>query len=275
MDETPKSILRRAGRSDDGEFDLTGTALALAALDRPRVSVDWYHGHLERLSADVAGAMTSARGGAEAAAAALAEVLAGRYGFQGDSATYEDLQNANLMRVIDRRKGLPVALGIIYLHVARAQGWGAVGLSFPGHFLVRLERAGQRVIIDPFNHGEPRGPANLREMLKAMAGNHVELAPRHYAPVADREVVLRLENNIKLRLLRDQQPDRAVEVIERMLLFAPGEPGLLRELGLLQARLGNIGAAIGALERFIAQGGDDRLLHQTAVLLQQLRTRLN
>ncbi len=62
---------------------------------------------------------------------ALAEVIARSYAYRGDSETYDDLQNADLVRVIERRKGLPVALSILYMHVARAQGWTAEGLAFP------------------------------------------------------------------------------------------------------------------------------------------------
>ena len=85
-----------------------------------------------------------------AQADALAAVLAEGYGYAGDTLTYEDLQNANLMRVIDRKKGLPVALGILYIHAGRAQGWDIAGLAFPGHFLVRIEGRGERRILDPF-----------------------------------------------------------------------------------------------------------------------------
>jgi len=57
--------------------------------------------------------------------AALTQVMAEEHGYGGDRQHYDDLQNANLIRVIDRRRGLPVALGILYLHAARAQGWRA------------------------------------------------------------------------------------------------------------------------------------------------------
>src|SRR3546814_19245031 len=86
------------------------------------------------------------------------------------------------MRVIDRRKGLPVALGILYMHAARAQGWPAVGLNFPGHFLLRLERHGERAILDPFNEGRVHGATELLDLLKAMQGQDAELGPEHYQP---------------------------------------------------------------------------------------------
>src|SRR5699024_2784910 len=137
-------------------------------------------------------------------------LLFDRYGYEGDHDTYDDLQNADLMRVIDRRRGLPVALGILYLQIARSQEWAAEGLSFPGHFLIRLECGAERAIIDPFNEGQLRHPAELRELLKAMAGVEAELNPDHYAPVSNRDVLLRLQNNRKLRLLREHQGEAAL-----------------------------------------------------------------
>src|SRR5204862_4626076 len=165
-------------------------ALALAALDRPQVALARYREHLATLARDLGAA---AVGVAEAAAraAALRAVIVGAYGYRGDDLTYDDLQNANLMRVIDRRKGLPVALGILYLDAGRAQGWDTVGLGFPGHFLIRLAEGAERLILDPFHGGRVCDAASLRELLKVMAGQAVELSPEHYAPVADRDVLLR------------------------------------------------------------------------------------
>src|SRR5437879_4248716 len=198
-------------------------ALALASYDRPRVGLARYRQHLETIARDV-GRHTSAGGDLAARAQALNEIILLKYGYSGDELTYDDLQNANLMRVVDRRKGLPVALGILYLHAARAQGWDSVGLGFPGHFLVRLTEGAERLILDPFHGGRVSDAATLRELLKAMAGQEVELAPEHYAPVADRDVLLRLQNNLKSPLLQAGRHEPAVRTVETMPLLAPDLP---------------------------------------------------
>ncbi len=101
---------------------------------------------------------------------ALSEVIARSYAYRGDSETYDDLQNADLVRVIERRKGLPVALSILYLHVARAQGWQAEGLAFPVHFLIRIGIDGARHVVDPFHEGALRDAAELRKLLRQVLG---------------------------------------------------------------------------------------------------------
>lgn len=267
-----RAILERAGTLADDAIDLAETALALGAMDRRAVGLSWYRDHLNRLVEAIG--TVGQDDGAEEAAERLRRVMAGQYGYQGDTRTYEDLQNANLTRVIDRRKGLPVALGILYLHVGRAAGWALDGLNFPGHFLIRLETNGERAIIDPFNGGERCGPVELRLLLKTIVGIDAELEPAHYETVGNRDILLRLQNNIKTRYMRQGRPDHAVDVLERMLLLAPNDPMLWREAGLIRAALGDNEEAIEALERVLALGATDNVLHETAVLVQQLKNRL-
>ena len=174
-----------------------------------------------------------------------------------------------------RRHGLPVVLVILYINTARARGWDMVGLTFPGHFLVRLSQGPERLIIDPFHGGQICQAAELRELLKAMTGHDSELLPEHYMPVSDRDVLLRLQNNLKARLIQAQRLDRALQVIETMLLLAPDLADLWREAGVMQARLGNLRAAVASLEGFISRAADDAARHQAAALVQQLKAQMN
>src|ERR1700730_12793086 len=207
--------LRELGAAGSPMLPIGEAALALASFERPRVGLSRYRQHLPSLARDV-GRHAGAAGDLAARAQALNEIILLKYGYSGDELTYDDLQNANLMRFVDRRKGLPVALGILYLGVARAQGWDTVGLGFPGHFLIRLSQGPERLILDPFHGGRLLDAAALRELLKAIAGQEIELSPDHYAPVADREVLLRLQNNLKSRLIQAGRHEQAVRVIETM-----------------------------------------------------------
>ncbi len=277
---TPKTLqaeLRRLGGLEEAEINLAEAALALASLDRPDSDPERYRHHLSLLARDTAeaGARLGADDVLEGRVEALTRVLVERYGYEGDGKTYDDLQNANLMRVIDRRRGLPVALGILFLHAARAQGWSAAAINFPGHFLVRLELHGERLLLDPFHRGRVCDSRDLRELLKFVLGPDVELAPKHYAEIGNREVLLRLQNNIKLRLLQAEDTERAVGVMEAMLMFAPATPDLWCDLGLAQARLGNLRAAVVALDNFLQLGGRDPRRAEVFALLQQLRRKLN
>lgn len=264
--------------------DLGRIALVLGALETGRSDIDWYLDHLSELAEAVGLAETQiAAAPADGlppvpvarAVAALSEILCQRHGYRGDESDYDAPDNANLIRVIDRRLGLPVALGILWCAVARAQGWGAVGLNFPAHFLIRLEVGGERRIVDPFFGGIVRGPEDLRDLIKSIGGAGEELSPDRYAPVPDRAMVLRLMNNTRQRALQGEAFARALAVSDLMLTLAPDEAMLWRDHAVLHARQGEIAAAIAAAERVLALPAPPTLHRETGALLAHLRSQLN
>ena len=247
----PEGKLARLGdlcAGDGQRLDLLEAALTLSVLRRGEpVDLAPFRQHVASMASDLAD-LVRRRG---AAPEALAEVIARSYGYRGDTESYDDLQNADLVRVIERRKGLPVALSILYLDVARRQGWEAEGLAFPAHFLIRIGIDGARHVVDPFNDGTVRDAADLRGLLRQVLGPEAELSPQHFDPVSDRDVLLRLENNVRLRLANREDWPTAAQSLDRMLAIAPDRPELLFEAGQLNARLDKRRAAIAAFERFL------------------------
>lgn len=267
-----EALLAVLGSQPDEMLDLGETALLLAALDRPRVGLERYRAHLTELSdlvADSAGPTLASR------ALALNEAIRGRLGYDGDSQTYDDTQNANLMRVIDRRRGIPVALAILYLHGARVQGWQAEALRFPGHVLVRLAQGPQRLILDPFNGGAVLDAAGLRRLAKAIGGESAELTAEHTEAMTNREVLLRLQNNIKLRRVQVGHLQPGLAALESMLLLSPGDWSLWAEAAELHLRLENLAAAAMALGQVIELASDPRVRAEAERQRALLRRRAN
>jgi regulator of sirC expression with transglutaminase-like and TPR domain len=267
--------LRGLCAGDGPSLDLLEAAFVLSMLHREQpFDLGPFRQHVAVMADDVA-SLVRRRG---AAPEVLSGVIARAYGYRGDGETYDDLQNADLARVIERRKGLPVALSIIYLHVARVQGWHAEGLAFPGHFLIRVAIDGARHVIDPFHDGAVRNAAELRELVRKVLGADAELSPAHFDAVPDRDVLLRLENNVRLRLVQREDWLGAARSLARMLAIAPDRPELLFEEGQLNARLDKRRAAIAAFERFLhveAGQADPALRRRASDLLQELRRGLN
>ena len=271
--------LSAAGKLGDDAIGLSETALILAAAERPGSDIAPYERHLEKLTDDVAAyagkdAEHPARGLAMRAEA-LRQIIAKRYGYAGCDDAYEDFEYSNLIRVIDKRQGLPDILGIIYIHVARALGWQIDGLDFPPRLLVRLEFCGERLILDPFDGGIERQPHDLRDLYKAVSGAHVEITPKHYTAMSNRTLLIRSRRNAKVLNLRMENLEGALNEIRTMLLFAPEVATLWREAGILNARLDRVTEAIAALEEFLAHSGSDATHYRTSILLQELRSRLN
>ena len=262
------------GRLADDDIDLGAAALTLAALDRDDVSLEPYRSHLAALAADAA-ALGHRGGDLDGRAWALARVLYERHGYAGDQESYDDLRNADLMSVIDRRKGIPVSLGILYMHTARAMGWHVTGLNFPSHFLVRLEGQGSRLIIDPFEGGRVMEPQDIRALAKTVFGPEAEVEQSWFRAVSNRDTLLRLLNNTRTRSIQAGELERGAEITRRMIAIAPDATNLQRDLGMVEAHIGNVGAAIEALASYLQSGPRGADKAEVERMLNKLRQALN
>lgn len=268
--------LEAIGQLPDAEIGLADAALQLARIDAP--DADWHEAGAQLSAIAREAAALSAEVAADdlaTQAGALAGLIAGRWRFRGDTETYEDPANANLIRVLERRQGLPVALGIIWLHCAEAAGWSAHGLDFPGHFLIALSGASRQVVLDVFAGGTPLDAKELRALVKRVEGPRAELRPGLLRPMPARGVLLRLQHNIKQRRLLGGDREGALDCLEDMLRVAPDEALLWREAALMNQRAGQVAAALRCFERFVAlvPGGDAAARARAA--MDELRTRLN
>jgi regulator of sirC expression with transglutaminase-like and TPR domain len=153
--------------------------------------------------------------------------------------------------VIERRRGLPVALGILWLHTARAAGWACHGVDFPGHFLLALSSGGAQLVLDVFHGGAAMDARALRGLIKRVEGAQAELRPGILRPMGNRAVLLRLQNNIKLRRMAAGDMEGAVACTEDMLRIAPDEAGQWREAAQMHERLGRLGDALRCGEAFL------------------------
>jgi regulator of sirC expression with transglutaminase-like and TPR domain len=273
-----RSRLAALGRVRDDDLDPAEPLLLLAALGRAgRGSPAEVEPYLARLDG-MAGELRDELDGcpdAEAVAARLSHLLNRRHRFRGDEPDDEELGDLDLLSVLDRRRGGNDALGLLGLAVCRRAGLPADGLAFPTHFLLRIGHPdGTRVIVDPLGDGRPLSAFDLRAMLKAAAGLDAELEPVHTAAMSNRELLLRLGNAAKLRLLRLGHVERALAMVEALLLVAPDTALLWREAGLMHMRLDHTARAIAALEQFLGRTPSAQAKARTLALLAELRRRL-
>lgn len=273
-------VLRAAGQADDRDIDLAKTALAFAARTRDEAGDPRYRIHLADLARDVldcAGTQQTAGPDLDAAAQldALCRVMVDIHRYRGDRATYDDIRNADLAHVIDRKRGLPVALSILWLHAARSAGWTMHGINFPGHFLLRIEAGGEHAYVDPFNGGRLLSTGELEEMVKALGGSEAALTAEHTAPLSNRGILLRLQNNIKVRLLKANDPTGALVVLEGMLMVAPAKAGLWHEAGLIHGQMENLRAAQTCLGNAVDLAESPAARQRIAAELAAIRGRLN
>ena len=261
---------------EDGEIDIAEAALQLARIDAPDDDLVAARAHLSELARDAARlAFDVAADDLAAQSAALAGLIGGKYDYRGDTETYDDPANANLLRVIARRRGLPVALGILWVHAARAGGWRMHGLDFPAHFLVGFEGGAQKLVLDVFAGGMPLAARELRRMVKRAQGPDAELKPALLAPVTDRAVLLRLQNNIKLRRLQAEDLPGALAVAEDMLRIAPNLAAQWREAAVMNQRLDRVSAALRCYDKFLGLVPEGAAAARARMAADELRSRLN
>jgi regulator of sirC expression with transglutaminase-like and TPR domain len=184
----------------------------------------------------------------------LGEHVYDTLGFRGNEAEYYDPKNSLLSDVLDRKLGIPITLAVVYCEIARRVGVPARGVGFPGHFLVRIDAPGtggeMPLSIDPFFKGRVLDEEAIERLLRRALGPEepVTLAP-HLAPASARTVLVRILTNLKAIYLTRGDHARAHLATDRILLFSPNAPAILRERGALAARLGAHESAKADLER--------------------------
>ncbi|MDW8442919.1 MAG: transglutaminase-like domain-containing protein [Acetobacteraceae bacterium] len=266
-------MLAELGRAPaSARLDLARAALLFAALDQGGADLAAALAHLDEMALAARAMAPMAAGDSAAAAAGLAGLLADHFGYLGDSETYDDLANANLLRVIERRRGLPVALGILWIHAARAAGFEAKGANMPAHFLVGLDAGSGPVILDPFDRGRV---VSLEEVGQRLAAIEPEGGDFVLRPMTDRDVLLRLENNVWQRRAQAGDVAGAIARLDDMALIAPEEPYILREAARLHVESGSLRGAIACLERLLPLAPDPQTASGTRALIEELKAKLN
>ncbi len=237
-------LLIEAGEATDEAFPLFEAAVACALHEEPARDARAIHALMEQMAARLKIRLES-----ESPEEALAETLAGDFQFSGDLLSYDAPENADILSVAERRKGIPVALGVLYLEAARRGGLVVQGVDFPGHFLLRIETGEGPLALDPFSEGRVVLPSELtRRALRA--GLTPDIADRLdllMAPVRPRQVLLRLQNNIFARAQARGDWSRAERSALRRALLDPADHRPWIDVA--AAREGQ-GALAGALEAF-------------------------
>lgn len=253
----PRERLAALAAQADDEIDLGLGALLIAQDDRPEVDVDAGLRRLDLLAAEAAPAVRAAADEPDRVRA-LCRFLFDRR-LQGDRETYDDPDNSHLDRVLERGKGMPITLAVVLVEVARRLDLPLVGVGFPGHFLVRHRAL--ELLLDPFEGGRELSEEDCRGILERTTGGQVEWDDELLRPATAREVLARINRNLKGSHLRRGQLREATAAVERLLLLLPDDPDETRDRGLLRAAAGRPAAALEDLARYLElrpDGPDER-----------------
>jgi len=246
---------------------LAEAALWIAAEEYPALDVEAYVDRLDEMAEAVRPRLASAD--ASSAIARFNEYVFGELGFGPNETAYDDPRNSFLNDVIDRRIGIPITLSLVYTEIGGRLGLPAVGVGFPGHFLVKWTGPSE-VLIDPFFR-KVITRADCLERLKASYGPQAQLDEEMLAPATSRQIVVRMLRNLKHNYVGRGDWMRALAAVDRALLVCPEETAELRDRGILYARLECFAAAVRDLERYLELASDGPLAAEIRGRLPELR----
>ena len=262
---------------DDSRIDLARACLMIAQDAYPGLDVERYLGEIERMAIRLRARMPQANA-AEEKVVALNQFLFDDLGYWGNTDDYYDPRNSYLNEVIDRKTGTPISLSILYMELGRRIGLPLEGVSFPGHFLVRLRLRGGTLVLDPFAGGTPQSEAELRERLQRVipegaAGGvaPVELPLDQFLePASNRQILARVLRNLKGIYREKDKPERMLEVLNRMLVVAPDASSELRDRGYVYQRLECWRPALKDLRDYVEREPEAPDLDDVRVKLMEL-----
>lgn len=233
-------------RAPDEALDLEGLAVAIARMGRPGLDEAAVSAKLDALAAEVADDVHPGDA-PDRLAAALARAFVSRLGFDGDPDAFKEEEASFLDRVLERRKGLPILLAVVWILLGKRLGVPIVGIGFPGHFLAALDAPGARLYLDPFRSGALVDVARLAERLGPGPD-----ARRVLEPASVRAIVTRMLVNLKHLWVERRQLEKAIGAVDRILLVGGELPNEVRDRGLLALHLHRNAEGIRDLRRYVA-----------------------
>jgi regulator of sirC expression with transglutaminase-like and TPR domain len=264
---------RDYARSSDDGLDLLTGALLIARDAHPGLDLAEQSARLDELAQPLAGRGLSAFP-PTVQARLLSDYLYVVRGFHGAKADYYEPRNSFLNEVLDRKTGIPITLAVVYIEVARRLGVSALGVGFPGHFLVRLgaqpgdpgAERNEPTIVDPFHQGRLLDHDALGALLRR-ANVRAPLSSEMLEPAPTRHIVARMLMNLRGIYTARGDGARLLLTLDRLIDLLPELSSELLERAKLYEQLGAPAAALADYERYleVEPDGSDRALARKAI----------
>jgi regulator of sirC expression with transglutaminase-like and TPR domain len=256
---TPLGYFASLVQSDE-HFPLLEAAASLAQDEEPTMDVQQVLDDVERLLKRVTARMPDEADDLTRLAI-LTQVFYKDLGFGVNANDYYAPENSYLFEVLRTRRGIPISLAVIWLELARALELQAQGISFPGHFLVKVALEGGLVVLDPLT-GESLGLDSLSERLSP----YRDPADQTAAPNLDegetplglylqacppRDMLARMLRNLKEIFRAQEDWPRMLQVLDRLVILLPEVWPERRDRGLVHAELGHVHEALQDLRLYL------------------------
>ncbi|MGV2291874.1 SirB1 family protein [Trinickia sp. YCB016] len=244
--------------ADDDSLPLTETALSLAQDAYPDVDLQGTLAEIDELVLRLKRRLPDDADLREKVST-LNRFFFRELGFSSNLNDYYDPDNSHLNIVLKRRRGIPISLAVLYLEMGEQIGVPVKGVSFPGHFLMRVSLPEGDVMLDPTT-GQSLSEAQMVDMLEpyiTRSGESIGSALRVLLqPATRREIVARMLRNLKAVYLQTERWQRLLAVQQRLVILLPENIEEVRDRGFAYARLDYLRPALEDLERYLGDRPD-------------------
>jgi regulator of sirC expression with transglutaminase-like and TPR domain len=229
-------------------------------------------GHVDRILQSYADTIRSRVRGSQqqAVLAHLHEYLFDELDFAGNSDDYYNPINSYLPEVLKSKRGLPIALSLIYKMVAERVGLRCWGIGLPGHFCVGVECDGAHMLIDPFDKGRVLTPDEAHDRMRQTLGDEIEWSEEFLEPVSNLHWLTRVLQNLLHIFGANRQYNDVAAMLELEMVLWPGQTHLQRDLALVLARIGLSQPASLWLNHYLQSNPDDPQKGDLVQLLEVL-----
>jgi len=245
-----RGLLGEAVQKSESDLELGRAVLLIAQEEYPQLPVERYMMRFDALAESAKDRLADETAG-PVVLRELIHTLYEREGFRGNKDVYHDPRNSFLNDVLDRRLGIPLTLGIVLLEVGWRLDLPLEGVNFPGRFLVRYRGVSEHFLVDPFDEGRICFEDEAQELLDKVYGGMVRMQDQFLRSATKRDMIHRLLVNLKSLYVNVHDDERALAVVERLLLLRSDSPGERRDRGMLLVKLGRAREARDQLQEYL------------------------
>lgn len=258
---------------EDEKINLAEATLAIAAAEYAELNPETWLAMLDRLADRV---HLDPESSPLANIEALNRVLFEEEKFRGNEEDYDDPRNSFLNDVLERKKGIPITLSLVYLEVARRLRLPVVGVGFPGHFLVKYLGKTGEIFIDPYHQGAALTTAGCEELLKAHFGAGAELKPEFLLAATNKQILSRMINNLKGSYFRRKNYPKVLTMIGLSLAINEDSLPDLRDRGMVYFAMARYADAVADLKAYLAlAAAGDPQTREVLKILHRIRALMN
>ncbi len=272
---------------EDAEINVAEAALVIARTEYPQLDVAAQLARLDRMAEHV---HLDPAGSPLVNIQALNEYLFEAEKFTGNEEEYDDPRNSFLNDVLDRKKGIPITLSLVYTEIARRHGLPVVGVGFPGHFLVKYRTGtaatpaetrpedilSEEILVDPYHRGAILSHADCIGLLKSHFGQEAELKPEFLAASAQKEILARMLNNLKGSYFRRQNFPKVLTMIGFALAIDPASARDIRDRGMVYFAMKRYREAMADFKVYLTLSPrEDPHVREVLQAIQRIRATMN